>query len=92
VVHIDHYGNLITDISKDSVDAIGHGRHYTIHFNREVVDRISTRYSQPSDGECVALFNRQGFLSIGINKGNASELLGMHFDSPIEIQFMPDPV
>ncbi|ALJ00171.1 SAM hydrolase/SAM-dependent halogenase family protein [Rufibacter tibetensis] len=92
VVHVDHYGNLITDISKDSVEAIGHGRKFSIHFNREVIDRLSTRYNQPSEGDSVALFNRQGFLTIGINKGHASELLGMYFDSPVEIKFAPDPV
>ncbi|MBA9076280.1 SAM hydrolase/SAM-dependent halogenase family protein [Rufibacter quisquiliarum] len=92
VVHVDHYGNLITDITRDSVDAIGHGRKSSIHFNREVIDRISTRYNQPNEGDCVALFNRQGFLTIGINKGHASELLGMYFDSPVEVRFAPDPV
>lgn len=92
VMHVDHFGNLITDISRDSVEAIGHGRTFTIHFNREVIDRISTRYSHPTEGDCVALFNRQGFLIIGINKGHASELLGMYFDSRVEIKFAPDPV
>ncbi|RNI28150.1 hypothetical protein EFA69_18935 [Rufibacter immobilis] len=91
VVHVDHYGNLITDISKDSVDAIGHGRRFSIHLNREVIDRLSTRYNQVNEGDSVALFNRQGHLTIGINKGHASELLGMYFDSPVEIRFTPDP-
>jgi S-adenosylmethionine hydrolase len=90
VVHVDHYGNLITDITKDSVEAIGHGRNFTIHFNREVIDRLSTRFNQPNEGDSVALFNRQGCLTIGINKGHASELLGMYFDSPVEIRFAPD--
>ncbi|WP_210464310.1 SAM hydrolase/SAM-dependent halogenase family protein [Rufibacter roseolus] len=92
VVHVDHYGNLITDITQESVDAIGHGRPFTIHFNREVIDRLSTRFSQPNEGDSVALFNRQGYLTIGINKGHASELLGMYFDSPVDIRFAPDPV
>ncbi|GAB2540893.1 SAM hydrolase/SAM-dependent halogenase family protein [Rufibacter soli] len=87
VVHVDHYGNLITDISRDSIDAIGHGRRFTIQFNREVIDRLSTRYNEPGEGDCVALFNRQGYLTIGINKGHASELLGMYFDSPVEVHF-----
>ncbi|MGV3539314.1 MAG: SAM hydrolase/SAM-dependent halogenase family protein [Rufibacter sp.] len=92
VIHVDHYGNLITDITRDSVDAIGHGRNFTIHFNREVIDRVHTRYNQPGEGDCVALFNLQGLLTIGINKGHASELLGMYFDSPVEVRFAPDPV
>ncbi|GAA4301479.1 SAM-dependent chlorinase/fluorinase [Nibribacter koreensis] len=87
VVHVDHYGNLITNISKDSVDAIGHGRPFVVKFAREKVDRMYSRYNQVGEGDCVILFNRQGFLTIGINKGNASELLGMYFDSSVEVQF-----
>lgn len=89
VIHIDHYGNLITDISRDSLDAIGHGRQFTIRFARETVDRISPRFNAVDDGDCVCVFTGNNLLSIGINKGNAAELLGLHFDSRVDIKFYP---
>jgi S-adenosylmethionine hydrolase len=91
VIHVDHYGNLITNISRDSVDAIGHGRPITIRFARETVDRIAANYNAADEGDCVCVFTSQNLLSIGINKGNAAELLGMYFDSRVDISFPPTP-
>ncbi len=87
VIHVDHYGNLVTNISRDSIDAIGHGRPLTIRFARETLDRISSNFNAVDDGDCVCVFTSQGLLSIGINKGHASELLGLHFDSRVDINF-----
>ncbi|WP_242927363.1 SAM hydrolase/SAM-dependent halogenase family protein [Pontibacter vulgaris] len=89
VIHVDHYGNLITNITRDCVDTIAHGRNFTIHFARETVGRIHANYSQVDDGDCCCIYNNLGQLSIGINKGNASELLGLGFDSQIDIRFYP---
>jgi S-adenosyl-L-methionine hydrolase (adenosine-forming) len=89
VIHVDHYGNLITNISRDSVDAIGHGRPFTIRFARETVDRIAPNYNAVEEGDCVCVFTSQDLLAIGINKGNAAELLGMYFDSRVDISFPP---
>jgi S-adenosyl-L-methionine hydrolase (adenosine-forming) len=89
VIHVDHYGNLITDISQDSIDAIGHGRQFTVKFGRETVDRISANFNAADEGDCVCVFTSAGQLTIGINKGNAAELLGLYFDSRVDINFTP---
>jgi S-adenosyl-L-methionine hydrolase (adenosine-forming) len=89
VIHVDHYGNLVTNITRDSMEAIGHGRPYTVRFARETVDRMARNYNGADEGDCVCVFTSQGLLSIGINKGNASELLGLHFDSRVDVHFAP---
>ena len=89
VIHVDRYGNLITNITKDSVETIAHGRIYTVHFGRETVGRIHQNYTQVEDGDCCCLYNHLGQLCIGINKGNASELLGLGFDSQVDVRFYP---
>ncbi|WP_026463765.1 SAM hydrolase/SAM-dependent halogenase family protein [Adhaeribacter aquaticus] len=89
VIHVDHYGNLITDISRDSIDAIGHGRQFKIRFGRETVDQISANFNAVDEGDCVCVFTSQNYLSIGINKGHASELLGLYFDARVDISFFP---
>ncbi|MBO3271670.1 MULTISPECIES: SAM hydrolase/SAM-dependent halogenase family protein [Hymenobacter] len=87
VVHIDHYGNLITDITRTAVDAVGHGRAGTIHFARETVRELHLHYQAAPPGDVACIFNSQDQLCIGINQGNAAELLGLHFDSQIEVHF-----
>ncbi|MHC2992292.1 hypothetical protein OB13_12075 [Pontibacter sp. HJ8] len=89
VIHVDRYGNLITNITRDSVETIAHGRAYTIHFGRETIGRVFPTYNQVDDGDCCCMFNSLGQLSIGINKGNASELLGLGFDSQVDVRFYP---
>ncbi|MDQ4140794.1 MAG: SAM-dependent chlorinase/fluorinase, partial [Bacteroidota bacterium] len=87
VVHVDHYGNLITNVSRDSMDAIGHDRPFTVHFARESVQKISGDFTHVDEGDVVCFYNQQGWLSIGVNKGHASELLGLHYDSQVNVHF-----
>ena len=90
MVHLDHYGNLITDITRTAVEAVGHGRPYTIHFGRETVRQVLPHYQAAPPGDAVCIFNSQNALCIGINEGNASELLGLHIDSQVEVTFLAD--
>ena len=92
IVQIDHYGNLITNIRKSDFDNIcrilGGNPGYSIRFARELFDQLNTKYSEVDDGDCFVLFNTQGLLEIGINKGKANELLGLREDAPVIIEFV----
>lgn len=87
VVHVDHYGNLITNITQEMFDKVHDGRPYSVLFSREQVEQISKSYSSVESGECVAVFNSSGNLEIAICHGNASELLGLQYDSQVQIKF-----
>jgi S-adenosylmethionine hydrolase len=87
VVHVDHYGNLITNISRAAVDVVGRGRLATVHFGREQVRELRPHFAAAPPGEIVCTFNPQGNLCVGINQGNGSELLGLYFDSQVDVRF-----
>lgn len=87
VVRVDHYGNLITNISKQAFDVLCKDRGYTIQAGSEKFRRLHVRYDQAEPGDCFVLFNSLHLLEIGIYKGNASELLGLRYDSPVSILF-----
>ena len=87
VAHIDHYGNLVTNISRTAVEAVGHGRGFAVHFGRDVVREMHSHFSAVAPGEAVAVFNSRNYLCLGICQGNASELLGLHFDSQVDVRF-----
>jgi S-adenosyl-L-methionine hydrolase (adenosine-forming) len=89
VIHVDQYGNLITNITRDCIETIAHGRTFTIHFGRETVSRVNPNYNQVDDGDCCCIYNSLGQLCVGINKGKASELLGLGFDSQVDVRFYP---
>jgi len=87
VVRVDNFGNLITNIPKDAFDTLSAGKTYTIQFGGEKFRRIHTNYHQAEQGDCFLVFNSLAFLEIGIYKGNACELLGLSYDSPVNIIF-----
>jgi S-adenosylmethionine hydrolase len=90
VAHVDHYGNLITNIPRNAVEVVGRGRPLTVHFGREVVRELQPHFSAAAPGEAVTVFNSQGCLCLGICQGNAAELLGLHFDSQVDVRFPVD--
>jgi S-adenosylmethionine hydrolase len=87
VIRVDNFGNLITNIPKDAFDTLTKGRTYTIQFGGEKFRRIHTNYHQTEQGDCFLIFNSLALLEIGIYKGNASELLGLTYDSQVNITF-----
>ena len=93
IVHVDHYGNLITDIEKEHFDNIlklNDNFPYVINFRREKVMQLHQHYSDVSTGECFVLFNSMGNLQIGLNQGNGSELLGLEVGDQVFIDFTLD--
>jgi S-adenosyl-L-methionine hydrolase (adenosine-forming) len=86
VVRVDGYGNLITNISKTVFDQLNPGK-FSIEFRKETITAMNTTYHEVDNGEVFVFFNSLGYLEIGINHGNGAQLLGLHFDSPVYINF-----
>lgn len=87
VIRVDHTGNLITNIPRDAFDTLSKGKNYVIQFGGEKFRKVQTNYHQAEQGDCFVMFNSLNYLEIGIYKGNASALLGLHYDSPVIITF-----
>lgn len=87
VIRVDQYGNLITNIEKKVFEFLNKNNDFTIVFGRERFRKINRSYHETEAGDCFILFNSIDLLEIGINKGNAGELLGLGFDSPVHILF-----
>jgi len=87
VIRIDHFGNAITNIDQEIFNILQKERGFEVKFSRETIRVIHAGYASVDPGECFVVFNSNGFLEIGINKGSASELMGLGFDSPVMINF-----
>ncbi|MFZ9661963.1 MAG: SAM hydrolase/SAM-dependent halogenase family protein [Chitinophagaceae bacterium] len=78
IIFIDHFENVIVNITREDFESQRQGRHFRIVFKRnEVIERISETYADVSEGENLALFNAAGYLEIAVNKGNAAGLFGL---------------
>ncbi|MBP4142238.1 SAM-dependent chlorinase/fluorinase [Flavobacterium sp. I-SCBP12n] len=103
VIYIDHFGNIVTNISKKYFIEIARGRPYEIELKTKNIKTILPNYSDIAssekypiksyEGQKLALFNEAGFLEIAIFRsnpstvGSASSLLGLNHRSIIKIVF-----
>lgn len=103
IVYIDHFGNVVSNISKKLFLEISKGREYEVVFKSNRLKTILPNYSsivmfdkyplKSYEGEKLALFNEAGFLEIAIFRsnpetvGSASSLLGLYYRDVITINF-----
>jgi S-adenosylmethionine hydrolase len=77
VIHIDYYGNVIVNLTKDKFEEMRKERAFRIRIVRDTLSVISNDYADVSPGRALCLFNSAGYLEIAVNQGNASSLLGL---------------
>jgi S-adenosylmethionine hydrolase len=88
VTHVDHFGNVITNISRQEFENARKGRPFSIQYgSRNSIERISRHYEDTDMGYQLALFNSSGNLELAVNSGNASKLLGLKRHSKVVIIF-----
>ncbi len=88
VIHIDGFGNAVTNISRQLFESIGQGRGFTLQFKRhEPLNTLSQRYSDVPVGEALCLFNHAGYLEIAVYMGKAAALLGLDMEDMVELRF-----
>jgi hypothetical protein len=74
VIHIDRFGNLVTNI--DAAAWRGAGRVLGVEINgRRITGRGGT-YADAAVGQPLALIGSRGYLEIAVNSGSAHSLTG----------------
>ncbi|GAB5419188.1 MAG: SAM-dependent chlorinase/fluorinase [Crocinitomicaceae bacterium] len=97
VIHVDSYGNAITNVHHTLFERFGRDVPFILYFKRKdyFIDHISNTYNEVAQGEKVATFNENGFLEIAINRGanassgGAEQLFGLHKNDVVRIEFTP---
>ena len=103
VIYIDHFGNVVINISKKYFIEVAKGRQYEIVMKTKNIKTILPNYSaiassdkypiKSYEGEKLAIFNEAGFLEIAIFRsnpskvGSANSLLGLNYRDIINIVF-----
>jgi S-adenosyl-L-methionine hydrolase (adenosine-forming) len=87
VLRIDHFGNLITNITAEDVPALvaADGK-FTVRVGNGAVSKVVQTFSQGASGEPVGIIGSSGFLEISINKGNAARTLAAARGAEVTIE------
>ena len=90
IIHVDSYGNAITNINKDLFKQVAKGRSFTIHLGNRghySINNLHKKFTEVPSGEVLALFISTGHLKIAMNEGSASSLMGLNLNDIIRIEF-----
>lgn len=87
VVHIDRFGNLITNIPKQLVKEVMREEHFKIYVGNCILSDMVSTFSSVADSEAAALFGSSGMLEIVVNKGDARQMLDVQKGAPVSMIF-----
>jgi hypothetical protein len=83
IIHIDNFGNLITNIDANSIKA----SRIMIEIKKKKINRISKSYFDIPEKKIGAVVGSSNLLEISINQGNASQILKANIGTPIRVNF-----
>tara|TARA_Y100001935_G_scaffold239088_1_gene226316 strand:- start:45436 stop:46224 length:789 start_codon:yes stop_codon:yes gene_type:complete len=85
IIHIDRFGNLITNISESLLEETAGRRKVRVYIGNTIIDHMVNTFGDVEPGEPAAFIGSSGMLEIGINKGNAARMLSVDKGAQISL-------
>jgi S-adenosyl-L-methionine hydrolase (adenosine-forming) len=82
IIHIDHFGNLTTNIRQE--DLVGISK-LTVHLRDKEIPGLARTFGDRSPGELMALLGSTGSLIVSQVNGSAAKRLGAQIGDEVEI-------
>ncbi|PSQ78003.1 MAG: hypothetical protein BRD44_00115 [Bacteroidetes bacterium QS_7_67_15] len=86
-VHVDRFGNCITNIPLALFEKHRDGRAFKCYAGSTILNGLAATYGAVAEGEPLLLFGSSGFLEVAVSNGNAAKLLGIQQGDSIDIVF-----
>lgn len=91
VVHIDSFGNIVSNVSRADFERLVGGKQFRILINGKVIDRIVRAYSDQERGKTLALFGSSDLLEIAVAEGRAERRIGAGKGDTVLVQIDEEP-
>jgi len=91
VLRVDRFGNLVTNIDRQSFDAFAAGKAIEIEVTSRLIARVVDTYAGVESGSVCALFGSSDHLEIAIAGGSAADRLGLARGAPVLVRLKADP-
>jgi len=86
VIHIDRFGNLVTNIKEELItDIVSGRRELNVVVKGRLIRGLKRYYSQGPKGELLALIGSSGHLEIAVSGGSARSLLAARVGTEVEV-------
>ncbi len=86
VVHIDSFGNLITNIDRDRFYQFTKNRPFLVQAGKMEIRDLKSGYYEAKKGEAIALFGSTGLLEISVREGSAQKIFKIKKGDEVRIQ------
>jgi S-adenosylmethionine hydrolase len=86
IIHIDVFGNLITNVREQGLSDFTRGGPPVIRVGRRTIQGIRKGYWEGKPSEPIALIGSSGFLEISIREGNAQKALRLKKGDRVQVQ------
>ena len=83
IIHIDVFGNLITNIKEKDLTK----KLFSIKAGSIIFEKLSNSYTEVKIGEPLAIIGSSGYLEIAVRNGNAQRNLDLCLREKVEIEF-----
>lgn len=85
IIHIDHFGNLISNIDKDTLEDFIKTKKFRIWIEGKTIDKLSRSYREGRNLKPLALIDSFNFLEIAVNRASARDLVGADKGTAIKV-------
>jgi S-adenosyl-L-methionine hydrolase (adenosine-forming) len=89
LIHIDAFGNLISNITEEQFARFTGGRPFLIQVGKETIGSLKKAYWEGEEGELMALIGSGGLLEISVRESSAQRRLRTEQGDPISIGVIP---
>ena len=87
VIHIDHFGNLITNLPDTLIPGLQNQGE--LRCDGTLINHIVSTYGEAETGTLVGLAGSQGFIEIAVVEGRAAQHLGARIGTTVRIEKQP---
>jgi len=87
IIHIDHFGNLTSNIRRDDIPTSVPMAALTVTIDGLAITGISIAYHEKHPGRPLALWNSGNHLEIAVSSGSAAKVLGAGKGATVRISW-----
>jgi S-adenosyl-L-methionine hydrolase (adenosine-forming) len=87
IIHIDKFGNAVTNIHRDNFMQVKETRRFEIFIRNLRLKRVVNTYSDVGKADALAIFGESHYLEIAMREASAADLLGLKVHDMITIEF-----
>ncbi|HWQ52732.1 MAG TPA: SAM-dependent chlorinase/fluorinase [Bryobacteraceae bacterium] len=85
VLHIDHFGNMVTNVRPADIPGLEQGRPFHMAVGPYRLEHIARNYAECGPGEPFLIVGSSGYLEISLNQASAAKALGCGVGAPVEV-------